>query len=48
MPVWVTVDAIGRVEPGVNGTSSPSPAQANRSKIAVGRIRSPSPVSVTS
>jgi len=41
IPACVTVDAIGRVDPSVNGSSAPSARATNRSTIAVGRIRSP-------
>jgi hypothetical protein len=44
MPACVTVDVTGRVEPSVNATSVPSAPVMNFSTIAVGRIRSPSPV----
>jgi hypothetical protein len=48
MPACITVDVTGRVEPSVNATSVPSAPVMNFSTIAVGRIRSPSPVAVTS
>jgi hypothetical protein len=48
IPACATVDAIGRVDPSVSASSAPSARRTNRSTIAVGRIRSPSPVSVTS
>jgi hypothetical protein len=48
MPACVTVCATARVEPEVNGSSSPSAPMQNRSVIAVGKMRSPSPVAETS
>jgi hypothetical protein len=48
MPACCTICATARVEPGVNGSSAPSEHIQNRSMIAVGRIRSHSPISVTS
>jgi hypothetical protein len=44
IPARVTTCAIARVEPEINGSSSPSAPMQNRSIIAVGKMRSPSPV----
>jgi hypothetical protein len=48
IPACVTTCASARVEPEVNGSSTPSAPMKNRSMIAVGKMRSPSPVAVTS
>ena len=39
MPACVTTCATGRVEPEVNGSSSPSAPMQNRSVIAIGKMR---------
>jgi hypothetical protein len=48
MPACVKTCATFRVEPEVNGSSSPSVPTQNRSVIAVGKMRSPSPVATRS
>jgi len=47
-PACVTVIATARVEPGVTGSSRPSAPVQSFSVIAVGKMRSVSPVSTTS
>jgi hypothetical protein len=48
IPACVTVSPTDLVDPSTSGLSSPSARWTNRSTIAVGSIRSPSPISVTS
>jgi len=48
IPAWLTVDAIGNVDPAVSGTSTPSAPATNFSTIAECTIRSPSPIASTS
>jgi hypothetical protein len=47
-PACVTVDVIGRVDPSVSGSGVPSAPATNLSTMAAGKIRSPSPISLTS
>jgi hypothetical protein len=48
IPAWVTTVVIGLVDPSVASSSSPLVPMTNVSTMAVGRMRSVSPVSVTS
>jgi hypothetical protein len=44
MPACITVVAAGLVDPGVSGSNAPNDVKANSWVMAVGRMRSPSPI----